>query len=119
MFGIKDVLVLAPPVGPRRHSLSMDLRVYQNERRSATDQKILPLNFMPTTAIQLTQNRHRCNRQASGGVYSNGNIEGQPESTTTTNTIHTTLDSTTAIHTRYVLFHDKCQAVARIVKAFV
>ena len=67
---IKDVLVITLPVGPRTHSLFMD-------RRSATYQKILPLILMATTFIQLSQNRHRYNRQASGGVYSNGNIEEQ------------------------------------------
>ena len=74
---MKDVLVLPLPVGPRTHSLSMDLRIHQEERRSATDQKILPLIFIATTFIQLSQNHHRYNRQASGGVYSNGIIERQ------------------------------------------
>ena len=104
---MKDVLVLPLPVGPRTHSLSMDLRIHQDDRRSPTAQKIFPLIFMATTFIQLSQNRHRYNRQASGGVYSNGIIEWQHKSTTTTNITHTTLDSTTVTHTRYVFCHDK------------
>ena len=39
---MKGVMVLPLPVGPRTHSLSMDQRIHQEERRSATDQ-ILPL----------------------------------------------------------------------------
>ena len=74
---MKDVLVLLLPVGPRTHSLSMDLHMHQEDRRSATDQNILPLIFMATTFIQLSQNRHRYNRQASVGVYSNGIIGRQ------------------------------------------
>ena len=68
MVSIKDVLVLPLPVGHKTHSLSMDLHIHQKERQSATDQKILSLIFMATTFIQLSQNRHRYNRQASGGV---------------------------------------------------
>ena len=76
---MKDVLVLPLPVGPRTHSLSMDLRIHQEDRRSATDKKIPPLIFMAKTFIKLSQNRHRYNRQSSGGVYSNGIIERQPK----------------------------------------
>ena len=74
---MKDVLVLPLPVGPRTHSFSMDLRIHQEDRRSATYQKILPLIFMATTFIQFSQNCHRYNRLACGGVYSNGIIEMQ------------------------------------------
>ena len=74
---MKDVLVLPLPVGPRTLSLSMDLYIHEEDRRSATDQKILTFIFMATKFIQLSQNRHRYNWPASGGVYSNGIIERQ------------------------------------------
>ena len=61
VVSMKDLLMLPLPVGPRTHSLSMDLRIHQEDRRSATDQKILPLIFMATTFIQLSQNRYRYN----------------------------------------------------------